>query len=267
MVRYVRWCELRGLAAGTVAVKRRELTGWLAWTTAAGRAWPDATRGDVERWLGGRQLGVRARYSAVSHLHGFYRWARREGLAVGDPTELVERPRLPRRLPRPAREPVVERVVAGLAVGPWRAALALAAWGGLRCCELASVTWGDVDLVAGVVWVREGKGGHDRVVPVSARLRRELAPLDGSTGPVLVSPQTGQPYTPARVSQLGCQLLRRAGAGVTMHQLRHHYATGLCERGVPLEVVQDVLGHASPTTTRVYAAVSPGRLRAAAAWS
>lgn len=261
---HLAWCRRRELAGSTVDRKRLELISWLAWL--GGRPWSTATRADVEGWIDSRPLAARARYSAMSHLHIFYKWALRDGLAVADPTELVERPRLPRRLPRPAREQLVERVV-DRAEGPWRAALALAAFGGLRCCELATVRWENVDLVEGVVWVR-GKGGHDRVVPTTGRLRRELAPFDGTEGAVLVSPHTGVEYSAARVSQLGNQMLRRAGADVTMHQLRHHYATGMCERGVPIEVVQVLLGHQSIATTRIYAQVSPSRLRAAReAWA
>ena len=90
----------RGLAAGTVDLRRLELR---AWSRFVGPRWREATWHDVEAWLGGRPVEPRTKASAVSHLRAFYRWARREGLVSVDPCADVETPRIPKRLPRPAR--------------------------------------------------------------------------------------------------------------------------------------------------------------------
>lgn len=256
---HVGWCRLRGLADGTVYRRRAEVAGWLAWCAGAGVAWQEATRLHVEAWVGGRPLGARARYSAISHLHSWYRWALRQGVATVDPTELVERPKLAPRLPRPAPGDVVADVLRRAPSPAWALAWSLAAGAGLRCCELARLSWGDVDLVAATVRV-EGKGGRDRVVPLPASVVAVLARSDQTTGPVVAAP-SGARYRPARLSQRGNELLRRLGAGVTMHQLRHYYATRVLEAGGDIADVQALLGHASPATSAIYARCSTARLR------
>lgn len=247
MVEWAAAMRRRGLSPATIQRRGYELRSW---SGLVGERWRWATRQDVEAWIDSRPLGVRARYSSISHLHAFYRWARREGLTTVDPTELVERPRLDRRLPRPARPGAVARAI-GDGSTTWELASALAALAGLRCIELARLTWDDVDQVDGVLWVR-GKGDRDRVVPISRQLRPILAAHDGSAGPVL-----GRRMTAQRVSQLGNEHLRRVGADCTMHQLRHSFATRLLRIAGDVAVVQQALGHASLSTTQIYAAVAP----------
>jgi site-specific recombinase XerD len=242
----------RNLAAGTIAYRRREL---LSWDTHIGDRWATATRADVEAWLDGRPgLGVRARYGAISHLHAFYVWAQRDGLADRDPTTLVERPRLPGRLPRPARQGAVSRAV-GLGDTPVTIAVALAAYAGLRCCEIAALGWDDVDIGGGTLLVR-GKGDRERIVPIGRFLYPILGAHDGERGPVL-----GRRMTAGRVSQLMNGHLRAIGAGATAHQLRHYFATTLLHLCRDLTVVQAALGHATPATTAIYARVDPDAVR------
>lgn len=245
----------RGLARGTIGKRRSELRSW---DRHIGARWREPSRSDVEGWLDGRPLGPGARYSAVSHLHAFYRWAHREGLVDVDPTELVERPRLPRRLPRPARAGAVGRAV-GDGRRPVELACALMAFGGLRCCEVAALTWDDIDVPGGVLYIT-GKGDRDRVVPVSRPLAPILAAWDGSAGPVM-----GRRMSPARVSQVVNVHLRAVAAGCTAHQLRHAFATRLLRVAGDVTVVQLALGHASLTTTQVYARVAPEALAEAMA--
>lgn len=240
----------RGLAASTVYKRSCELRAWLEHVDGC---WESATRADVEAWLDARELGPKATATAVSNLAAFYRWAQREGLTSTDPTTLVERPRLPMRLPRPARRGEVEAAVE--MAEPWlRRALLLMVDAGLRCCEVARLEWDDVDLAAGVLLVRSGKGGRDRVVGIPARLALELLPaMCGARGPVIE-----RRLTACRVSQLVCAHLRASGSRATAHQLRHLYATRLLEQaGGNLLAVQQALGHASVTSTQIYAQVSP----------
>lgn len=236
----------RNLSPGTVEARRYELVRWSAWI---GGRWARATRRDVERYLDLRP-GVRARtrYCSISHLHAFYLWARREGLARVDPTELVERPRLERRLPRPAREAEVAAAV-GDGSTPLEVCAALAAWQGLRCVELARLRWEDLDLVAGRIYVA-GKGDRDRVERVARRLRPVLQAHDGATGWV-----AGRRVTAARMSQLLNGHLRARGCRSTAHQLRHRFACAALEASGDIAAVQRAMGHASIATTAIYAQV------------
>jgi site-specific recombinase XerD len=244
----------RGLAAATVDKRRHELERW---STFIGVGWAKVDRHEVERWLDGRPLAARARYSAISHLHAFYVWAIREGLCTADPTVLVERPKLPRCLPRPARSALVARAV-GHGLAPVEVACALMAYGGLRCCEVAALTWDDVE--PGRLWLH-GKGGKERVVPIARPLAVVLAQHDGQVGPIM-----GRRVTPARVSQLVCAHLHQLGAGrETAHALRHAFATRLLALCGDVTVVQVALGHASLATTAIYTQVEPAALTAALA--
>lgn len=221
------------------------------WQKYAGGGWATATPDEIERWLDTLSVGASARYTAISHLSQFYGWAVRNGHAGGNPAALIERPRLPRRLPRPARVDLVDVAIVG---APYDMAvtLSLMADAGLRCCEVAGLRWSDVDLAAGVLRFR-GKGGADRVVGVPARLARVLAGSDATTGPVI-----GRTITAGRVSQVTNAYLRAAGVGATAHQLRHLYATRMLRATHgDLLAVQQSLGHASVTSTQIYAQVDP----------
>lgn len=240
----------RGLRASSIDKRMSAVRRWI---DHAGDAWRSSDRELLEEWLDDRQLAARSRYGEISHLHQFYTWARREQLVDADPTELVERPRLPRRLPRPARMGDVDQAIAG-ADASMRIALSLMVDAGLRCCEVAGLQWTDVDLAARVLYVT-GKGGHDRVVGIPTRLVDLLLSSDGVAGAVF-----GRTVSAGRVSQLVNAHLRRCGVAATAHQLRHLYATRLLEAtGGNLAAVQQALGHASVVSTQIYAQVDPRR--------
>jgi integrase/recombinase XerD len=243
--------ERRGLRRSTIVKRAGVVRGWLAYLERSGGAAATASRQDVEAWLDLHHCGARARYTLISHLHMFYVWLQREDLTTSDPTVLIERPRLERRLPRPARKAAVDLAILE-APADVALMLSLMVDAGLRCCEVAVCVWADVDLDAGVIYVH-GKGGHDRVVGVPARLRMMLAAMDSTTGPV-----HGRYVSACRVSQIICPYLRDAGVGATAHQLRHLYATRLyAATDGNLLAVQQALGHASVTSTQIYARVDP----------
>ncbi len=196
-----------------------------------------------------------ARCVAVPHLHMFYLWAQRVELATHDPTLLMERPRLPRRLPRPIHDTDLALALA-VAEGPMRAAILLAATSGLRCVEFAVLRWDDVNESSLRV---SGKGGKVRVVPLHVASRSTNSTDQTST----CSP--GAPRRPrrARRSRATSAFLRSIGVDATAHQLRHWCATNALAGMNDLRAVQDLLGHATPTTTAIYAALDVRRLRIA----
>lgn len=229
------------------------LRDWLDHLERVGVDIDAAGMAEVDGWLETRPCGSRARYCHISHLHMFYVWAQRAGIATHDPTALVERPRLDRRLPRPARQAAVD--LALLDAKPLeRIMLVLMADAGLRCCEVATLEWRDVDLAAGTMFVH-GKGGRDRLVGMPTRLVQTLAAADHTSGPV-----TGRRLSPTRISQLANRHLKASGVDATAHQLRHMYATRLYAKSKgDLLAVQQALGHASVTSTQIYAYIDAGR--------
>lgn len=248
MAEFTRAMRRRNMRPQSIDKRASEIRRWLAY---AGDLWVIADDDLVEDWLDARDVSATTRYCAISHLHQFYVWAHRRRLVTEIPTVSIERPRLPRRLPRPARRHDVEAAVEAAPV-EMRVMLALMIDGGLRCCEVAVLDWAQVDLDLGTIHVT-GKGGHERVVGIPARLAVTLAALDDVTGPVV-----GRRLSACRVSQIVNAYLHRHGITSTAHQLRHLYATRmLVQTGGNLLAVQQALGHASVTSTQIYAQVDP----------
>ena len=245
---YSRSMKRRNMRPSAIDKRMSEVRGWLSF---AGELWVIADEDLVEDYLDTRELGASSRYGAISHLHMFYVWAIRRRLVVEDPTMRIDRPRLPRRLPRPARR--VDADAALVEAEPVMAAmLSMMVDAGMRCCEVAVLDWDDVDLVDLKIRVT-GKGGHERMVGVPDRLARSLAALDDVEGRVI-----GRTITACRVSQLVNRYLHERGVRSTAHQLRHLYATRmLAGTGGNLLAVQQALGHASVTSTQIYAQVDP----------
>lgn len=220
----------------------------------------------------------------LAALRTFFRFLVREGACDADPTAALAGPKRPPRLPRP----LSVDDCAGLADAPPpggddaspralrdRALVELLYGAGLRVGELASLDVRDVDLRAREVRVW-GKGSKERVVPLPAAAREALAAwLDLRRRPgVLSEPlftvlRGAAPPGPRarRLSERDARRLlaaraRRAGVaeGVHPHRLRHSYATHLLDMGADLREIQELLGHASLSTTQKYTAVSVERL-------
>jgi site-specific recombinase XerD len=250
---YRAYMRRRRYAAETIWARASVARDWLRRGD-----WRSATFADVERWLAERDVSPASERNLITNLRAFYRWAMREGLTDRDPTLLVDRPRMPRRLPRPARDDHIAEVLAG-ADAQLAAMIALMACAGLRCVEISRLDWCDVDLEQGRIVVM-GKGMKERSLELAADVVRMLAELEGVAGPVFTGARGGR-LSPARVSQRVCKAFHDAGYATVAHQLRHRCATtALRLDGVDILVVRDLLGHASVSTTQIYTAVVPGRV-------
>lgn len=242
----------RGYAQETVWARCSIARQWLSRPID----WRRATFRDVEAWLAESDLCPGAVRNRVANLRAWYRWAIREGLCDNDPTLLVDMPRLPQRLPRPAHDHQIGQVLAQ-ASPDVAAMIGLMAGAGLRCVEVSRLDWQDVDLAGGTVIVM-GKGMKERSLELSPAIVRLLAALDGLAGPVFTGVRGGR-LSPARVSQTVCREFRRAGFPTTSHQLRHRFATSaLSQPESDIMVVRQLLGHANVGTTQIYAQIVPG---------
>ncbi len=217
--------------------------------------WAAATPMDIEQWAGSQDWQVGSIRDAVSHVRSFYRWAIRAGLTSIDPTATVELPRVPRRLPRPARDAAIATAVS-TADAQMQAMLALMSGAGLRCIEVSRLRWSDIDMIAGTVHVH-GKYDRERVIEIGPDVRRALAAIDGCDNYVFYN-TLGKPCTACRVSQMVNKHLRECGAGCTAHQLRHRFATRALADCRDMTTVRDLMGHTSVGTTEIYAQVTPG---------
>ncbi|MER7892843.1 site-specific tyrosine recombinase XerD [Micromonospora sp. NPDC094482] len=286
----------RGLSANTLASYRRDLDRYL--TTLADAGVTDLASvgaGVVESHLARLRAGdgehpplaVSSAARAASAVRGLHRFALREGLAGADPSRDVRPPTPPRRLPRALPLDDVVRLVetagpitatgesAPLALRD-RALLEFLYGTGARISEAVGAAVDDVDLAEGTVLLH-GKGGRTRLVPIGGYAVEALRAYLVRARPSLAAAGRGTPavFLNARGGALSRQgawtILRRAAqraglpvegpAAVSPHTLRHSYATHLLDGGADVRVVQELLGHASVTTTQVYTLVTVERLR------
>jgi integrase/recombinase XerD len=266
----------RGLAVNTRAAYQRDLEQAATFLARRGRKdWAAVRHEDAAAWvrsIRGKPTSVARKLTA---LRVFARHLVRERLRGDDFTELLEGPKLGRRIPGSLTEAEVARLIASPAGGDPRALrdralLELFYSSGLRVSELAALTLQQLDLDGGFIRVF-GKGSKERVVPVGARARDALAVWLQSGRPHLVKPRTGSAvFLNNRGTALSRVMLwmlvkkhaKRAGLerNVKPHLLRHSFATHLLGGGADLRAIQEMLGHASITTTQVYTAVESRRL-------
>jgi integrase len=245
--RHATWMKRRGLCEATIERRQRCLRifdSQVGLTTAVAE--------DIEAFLDGRNLGTKARYGWVSHLHQFYEWAIDFGLLASDPTRQVVRPKQRQGKPRPI--PTGDLVTALQMADPtMRCWLSLGAFAGLRCKEIAGLAVEDVLWDDGLLFVH-GKGDKDRLVPIHPLVEAALHSIPHpSRGAVFRRPRGG-PYPAAQVSREGSLYFSSLGIGATMHQLRHWFGTYVQRATGDLRTTQELMGHASPTTTAIYTA-------------
>jgi site-specific recombinase XerD len=218
---------------------------------------------------------VRRRLSSVSGLFAFLH-ARGDVAANPVPRGLPtrrerQRPRqgvplvrTPRTLPRILDPGQVDALLAAVRTYRDRAMVEAMVFGGLRRCEVLGLRLADLQVAARRVFIAEGKGGHQRQIPVSGRFFASVAAYLDRERPdtvgdndrlfvVLKGPRRGRPLSPAGVDQILDSARVRAGlTRATCHQLRHTCLTRLREAGMALEAVQAQAGHASIESTRIY---------------
>lgn len=257
---HLEWMGMMGARPGTVAQRRCTLGRLRRWTGST--RWADLSAGEVVRFVARPGRGADARAAEVSHLRVFWRWSIRHGWTDRDPTVLLDRPHRPRRLPRPIPDELL--ALAFTEVPPRMAHwLALAAFAGLRCCEIAPLHGRDWDRGAGVLVIRAAKGGDAQAVPVSAALGEmlERLPRDGWWCPRW----DGAPgaLSAGQLQRHANRWLAGVAPGWTMHTLRHWCGTAIYRATRDLRVTQEALRHRSIISTVGYTAVTPGAVAAA----
>ncbi|MEA2497810.1 MAG: integrase/recombinase XerD [Actinomycetota bacterium] len=278
----------RGLSSNTIESYRRDLEMWRRFSGAEGIG-ETPTNDDLVEYLSrlrtGRPPAARALAPssvarAVVSLRSLYRFLAREGRIESDPTSKLSAPRQPRSLPKAIGLEEVTRLVElpspDLLGRRDRGILEMLYGSGIRISELVSLDLDDVDLDEGSVLVRSGKGSKARRVPLGRSAARAVGDYVHATRPELLKRSSGGSARGAvflnarggRLTRQGCwKILKRyaeeAGLGprVSPHTLRHSFATHMLDGGADIRVVQELLGHASLSTTQVYTLVSDARLR------
>lgn len=221
----------------------------------------------VERWLIETNMAASSARTSLSRLRVWSKWLIRRGHLTADPTADLRAPRQPRLLPRGLAFEDVQAVMAEAADSRGRLILLLMVQEGLRCCEVAWLEVGDINIGERLMAIR-GKGGHERVLPISEETWAALGAYRGEighrAGPLVRSisvPHRG--ITPRRISTMVGAWLRDAGINATAHALRHTAATDMLRAGAHLRDVQAALGHTNLSTTQRYLPWIVGDLRTA----
>lgn len=281
------WLEARkalgGAAENTIQAYGRDVAGFLAFMTEHKgetqglAALARISVGDMRSWMAferGRDVGARSLARKLSAVKGFYRWlSQREGF---EPTAVLatRAPKFQRKLPRPLSAEAAQDVLDAVDLqheNPWisardQAVVTLLYGCGLRISEALNLCGRDLPLADTLRII--GKGGKERLVPVIPAVRQamerylDLCPHpQGDALPVFRGLRGGK-LNPRLVQKLIAEVRMQLGlpASATPHAMRHSFATHLLNAGGDLRAIQELLGHASLSTTQAYTAVDTARL-------
>jgi integrase/recombinase XerD len=272
----------RGAARLTLAAYRNDLIDLSGFLAARGVGLDAADAAALHDYLsaaGTRRLAPRTLARRLSAIRQFYRFLLTDGARGDDPTSDLDTPRLGRPLPKLLSEDEVGRLIATAAVWPeeegvrLRCILELLYATGLRVSELVTLPLAAAQRDPRFMLVR-GKGGKERVVPLSPPSRQALAEYLAVRKQFLPEGQASRFLFPSRgreghLTRQRCgQLLKELALGANLdparlspHVLRNAFATHLLDHGADLRSVQQMLGHADIATTQIYTHVQGDRLR------
>ena len=271
------WLE-EGLSKNTLSSYRRDLQKVSTWLAQRQRNLLSATHADLLDFLAQQVPHLQASSTSrlLSSVRRFYQYALRQGTIDADPSLLIERPKLPRRLPKSLTEAEVEALLRApddnTALGVRdRAMLETLYASGLRVSELVNLKLAELSLDMGIVRVM-GKGAKERLAPLGEpALDSVQRYLKSARATLLGTRQSDALFVTGRGSAMTRQMFwylikRYAVLGgvrkpLSPHTLRHAFATHLLNHGADLRVVQMLLGQVDISTTQIYTHIARERLQ------
>ena len=279
---YLRHLTLeRGLSKNTLSAYRNDLERYFAFLEKRSLDPQSASSKDVEDFSISvvSELSASSRARLMASLRGYHKFLVMENLRLDDPTKRIRAPKLALRLPKALSQSEVMQLIEASGPAPDdesadylrlrnRAIVELMYSTGARVSEIVGLDLDEVD-DSGLMRVR-GKGSKERLVPVGSYAKAALDAYLVRSRPILSSKGSARAlFLNKRGSRLSRQsiweIIQKAAEGlgkeVSPHSLRHSFATHLLEGGADVRVVQELLGHASVTTTQIYTMVSVDTLR------
>ena len=270
----------RGLANNTLMAYRRDLAQYFLFMNE--KKSKDARtieRKDITDFMQdqkGRGLSTTSICRSLSAIKMFHRFLVREGLAKTDPTNLIDMPKLWKRIPDVLSVPEIEAMLGSAKGGHWqavrdRAILELFYASGMRVSELINLKLESINLEVGYVRCI-GKGRKERIIPVGKRAREALEKYcaaarqklnKGNVSSSLFLTRLGKKMSRQNAWKIIKHYARKANIKkvIKPHTLRHSFATHLLEHGADLRSVQEMLGHSDISTTQIYTHVDKERLK------
>jgi integrase/recombinase XerD len=277
----------RGASDNTLKSYRRDLARYAAYLSSRGVHHPaEVGEAQVADFLatlregseGHPPLAASSAARTLVAVRGFHRFLALEGEVPTDPAGAVSPPRPPARLPKAISVDAVERLLAAASLGDTpaslrdRALVEVLYGAGARISEAVGLDVDDIDAEEGVVRLF-GKGSKERLVPLGSYAAQAVGTYLTRARPGFASRGKGTPalflnQRGGRLSRQSAWVVLRAaaeradlGGHISPHTLRHSFATHLLDGGADVRVVQELLGHASVTTTQIYTLVTVQRLR------
>ncbi|RLC75338.1 MAG: site-specific tyrosine recombinase XerD [Chloroflexi bacterium] len=269
----------KGLSSNTVNAYRADLEKYFIFLKKKGKkSLEEVTKEDIIDFLFSLRethaISSIARF--FSSIRSFYRFLFREKILKTDPTQLIEYPKLEKKIPGVLDFWEVERLLKTPSLRTPqgirdRAILEVMYATGLRVSELARLRLKDVNIEIGFLRC-QGKGSKERIIPLGRIAKKFLEKylfnarpklLKGKESEFLFLAQGGHPLSRQSIWKMIKKMVKRAKIKkeVSPHTLRHSFATHLLERGADLRSVQEMLGHASITTTQIYTHINRLRLK------
>jgi integrase/recombinase XerD len=285
---HLEWLLVRNYSAYAVYGRAKELMRFVLWCEERGLRRPaEVTKPILERyqrWLfhyrkrNGHPLGASTQYGAIVVVRGYFRWLARENLVLSNPAADLVLPRLGKRLPQAILSPAEVELVLNqpdvktpLGLRD-RAILETLYSTGMRRRELVSLAVFDLDFERGTLFIRQGKGKKDRLIPISERALAWVARYLEEVRPKLVmEPDPGFVFLTVESEALHPDWLSATArsyveaSGVkkrgACHLFRHSMATAMLEGGADIRFIQAMLGHADLRATEIYTQVSIRKLK------
>jgi len=282
---FLLWLRVeKGRADSTIAAYKRDLEKFLEWVTGNGLSIQSLGENDVIAFLRDLQ-NMDYSDSTITRtmvsVRSLFMFMDIEGLRTINPTKSIELPRVPKGLPKAISEEEVNELLAAIegddpVARRDRAILEVLYGTGARITELVSLSLGDIDPIDHLLKVL-GKGNKERIVPVGTFAMRALKEWLEPAGRGCFEPEIWKSRNDSEaifLNRRGGRLTRQGGWGVVKkygakvglgsnlspHTLRHCCATHMLEHGADIRTVQELLGHASITTTQIYTKVSRDKL-------
>lgn len=259
VVNFIRWLKSKRYSESTVGTYSEALRVFLRYFTQ--KEVQNITNEDLiefnNQYILKNELSASYQNQVVNAVRLFFRTIQNASL---DP-DLIHRPKRPKLLPNVLSKEEVKQILHAHANVKHRTMLSLIYSCGLRRNELLNLSINDVDSDRGLLIVRQAKGKKDRIVPLSVRTRVLLSEYCEACRPKkwLFESQSGaEKYNENSLVKVLKLALKKSNISkpVTLHWLRHSYATHLLENGTDLRYIQEILGHSRSTTTEIYTHVS-----------